>query len=121
MAWVGRREYGGGNRGKPRQNRRVRGCQPTGRGIAVVIFIGKRAAIGVLGAVENMAVGADVDEALQAEGAAAHVLDQAFDGGGVGAMDADATEAVLEVAAGQIVVDDLVNDRVPRAVTFRRN
>ena len=32
---------------------------------------------------------------------------------------ADATEAVLEVAAGQIVVDGLVNDRAPRAVTFR--
>jgi hypothetical protein len=31
----------------------------------------------------------------------------------------DAAEAVLEVAAGQIVVDGLVNDRAPWAITLR--
>ena len=52
------------------------------RRFALLMFVGEWAALGVLGTIENMAVGADVDEAFQAEGATAHVLDQAFDGGG---------------------------------------
>ena len=84
------------------------------RRFSVLIFIGKRVAFGVLGAVENMAIGADVDEAFQAEGAAAHVLDQAFDGGGVGAMDADAAvDAEAAVFPGAHDMDDAPGDAAP--------